>query len=117
MAKFIDAKCVVCGKEYKIKCPECTNGKEQPAWMSIYHNENCKDIYNVCVKFNANMLTKDQAKAIIDKCDLSYRKDFTESTNKILDEILAEKNILEKAIDNKLAKNKAKQSNKKIESD
>lgn len=83
-------ECVVCGAEYTY-CNTCKEHASRPAWMAIYHDENCRSIMNIATEFVAGNLTKTDAKAELDKCDLSNKKNFKESVLKAVNEIYATK--------------------------
>ena len=62
-----------------------------PAWMAIYHDENCKNIMNIATEYVAGNLTKAEAKARLDDCDLTHKKDFKDSMQTILNDICSTK--------------------------
>ena len=78
--------CIVCGTEYEY-CGNCRKHASLPAWMAIYHDENCKAIMHIATEFMAGNLTKADAKVALDKCDLSHKKDFKESVLLAVNEI------------------------------
>jgi hypothetical protein len=46
----------------------------KPIWYNLYHNENCKNIFNAASDYLANAITKEEAKEHFDNCDLSYKE-------------------------------------------
>ena len=72
MAKKNNRKCVCCSTEYRY-CNTCNEDKTKPAWYAIYHNKNCKDIFNTASDYLAGVITKEEAKQKFDACDLSYK--------------------------------------------
>ena len=86
MAIIKSRKCIVCGKEYEY-CNGCKSHMAFPAWMAIYHDENCKNIMNVATEYMAGNLTKADAKAKLDCCDLTNKRNFKDSILKIVNEI------------------------------
>ena len=82
--------CIVCGVEYTY-CNSCKEHASQPSWMAIYHDENCRNIMNIATEYMAGNLTKSDAKAELDKCDLTNKKNFKESVSKAVNEIYATK--------------------------
>lgn len=92
-------KCIVCGKEYDY-CNNCRQYKHLPAWMALYHDENCRNIMNIATEYMAGNMTKETAKLELDACDLSGKKSFKESVLKAVNEIQATK----KAFKNEAAK-------------
>lgn len=70
-----DRECYLCGEKYQY-CPTCSNDKMKPTWMAEFHDANCKTIFDVCTRFNMNLMTKEEAKEAIEKCDLSNKENF-----------------------------------------
>ena len=64
--------CIVCKEHYQY-CDSCYEDIAQPRWKAIYHNENCKNLFNIATDFLAGDLEKTKAKEMLDKCDLSYK--------------------------------------------
>lgn len=63
-------KCIVCGKEYSY-CKSCPKDAKKETWYALYDNENCKNISQALTDYNFNKITKEDAKDILSKCDLS----------------------------------------------
>lgn len=63
-------KCIVCGNEYSY-CRSCPKDAKKETWHALYDNENCKDIAKALTDYNFKLITKDEAKDIVTKCDLS----------------------------------------------
>ena len=83
-------ECIVCGVEYTY-CNSCREHSSQPSWMAIYHDDNCRSIMNIATEYMAGNLTKADAKAELDKCDLTNKKNFKESVLRAVNEIYATK--------------------------
>ena len=62
----------------------------KPSWMNEFHSESCKDIFDICTRFNMEMLTKEQAQKELAKCDLSNKENFKSYVQKDLETIFAE---------------------------
>ena len=90
MAKTKARKCIVCGKEYEY-CNSCRTHSGLPAWMAIYHDENCRNIMNIATEYMAGNLNKAEAKMQLDSCDLKNKKDFKESVLNVVNEIYSTK--------------------------
>lgn len=82
-------KCAICGAEYEY-CSSCSEKKHLPTWKNSFCSENCKTIYDTCVKYNMGNLAKDEAALILKTCDLSKRSKFTPATKRLVKEILAQ---------------------------
>ena len=81
--------CVICGKEYSY-CPNCTEYAELPRWMFLFDKENCKDIWEVINKYRSGEFTAAQAKAELQKLDMSYKDSITPDFKAFLDKICEE---------------------------
>lgn len=82
--------CCVCHKEY----PFCLCNSEdrlKPAWHFAYCSENCRDIYNITSSFENGRLSDVEAKAKLEKLDLSEKNSFGESYQKSIASILKAK--------------------------
>lgn len=82
-------ECYLCGETYNY-CPTCSQDKVKPTWMVEFHNENCKTIFDICTRFNMKLLTKDEAKEALSKCDLSNKANFKDYAQKDIANIFAE---------------------------
>lgn len=80
-------ECYLCGESYQY-CPTCSQDRIKPSWMAEFHSENCKDIFDICTRFNMQLFTKDEAKAAIEKCDLSNKLNFRPSVQNTLSNLL-----------------------------
>lgn len=75
MAKKNNKTCICCGKKYRY-CNSCAEDALKPTWYGIFHNENCKNIYTITNDYksnDSNKLTREEAKKLLDGCDLSYK--------------------------------------------
>ena len=86
-------ECYLCGKDYQY-CSTCSQDKMKPAWMSEFHNENCKNIFDICTRFNMSMMSKNDAKVALEKCDLSNKENFKSYVKRDLENIFAEDPII-----------------------
>ena len=82
-------KCYLCGEKYKY-CNTCSTDRTKPSWMNEFHSESCKDIFDICTRFNMDMLTKEQAQKELAKCDLSNRENFKSYVQNDLEVIFEE---------------------------
>ena len=83
--------CCVCHKEYSF-CPVCNpEDRLKPTWHFAYCSENCKDIYNITSSFENGRLSDIDAKAKLEKLDLSKKDNFGESYQKSIDSTMKAK--------------------------
>ena len=83
-------ECITCGEKYSY-CPSCN--RKEPAWMSEFHEENCKNIFQICTSFNVNVMSKHEAKAALEQCDLSNKVNFKAYIQHDLENILKEEPV------------------------
>lgn len=104
MARKNNRKCICCSVEYRY-CNTCNEDKMKPVWHTIYHNENCKDIFNTASDYLAGAITKEEARQKFDACDLSYKNKLhnkiVEAINAVYDVKVEIKNVVETVAENK----------------
>lgn len=90
-------KCVICGVRYTY-CPGCGEDKDKPAWMSIFHDENCKNIYHITSNYIGNAITKEEAIEQLKECKINttddYNPVFKERIESILDGDVIDKSVV-----------------------
>lgn len=84
-----ERSCLCCGSKYSY-CNNCYDFRNYPLWMNSFHDENCKNIFEICTNYNFKLITKDQAKDALSKCDLSNRSNFSACVKRDLNVILTE---------------------------
>ena len=82
--------CIVCGQEYEY-CNRCGADAHYPAWKSIYHDENCREIMRIATEYMANNISKSEAKKKLNSCNLENKTNFENSVSKAVNQILATK--------------------------
>lgn len=82
----LNKTCCVCGSKYSY-CPSCGNSASKPSWMASFCSENCKKVYEAAASFNMKKMMAEEAKSILDTCDLSNKEHFTSSTQRLIKEI------------------------------
>ena len=86
-------ECYLCGAGYSY-CPTCSQDRMKPAWMAEFHSENCKDIFDICTRFNMRLVTKEDAQSLMKKCDVSNKENFRKSVQNTLDVLLKADDII-----------------------
>lgn len=56
--------CHTCGKEYEY-CPNCSAFSSQPRWKANWDTEECKDVWNILVRYNTEGLDADEVKSVL----------------------------------------------------
>lgn len=96
-------KCICCGEEYNF-CPHCSEYDSLPRWMGMYHNENCKKLFETTNRYLLKTITAEEAKIQYSECDLSYKYKLKKTIVNTINEVnrltkkkcKKEKNIVEK---------------------
>lgn len=86
-------ECYLCGEKY-LYCPTCSQDKTKPAWMSEFHSEDCKNIFDICTRFNMKLMTKMEAQEALKACDISKKENFKSYVQHDLDVIFEEEPII-----------------------
>lgn len=75
-----NCKCKVCGKEYNF-CLKCNHktGTPAPKWKVNFCDENCKKIFDLCVDFNFENITREEAEKQLGSLDTSKFSEFSDS--------------------------------------
>ena len=81
----IKRKCVCCGKEYEF-CPNCMK-KADPAWMTTFDSEVCKDLFNIVSAYNMKKVGKVRVQAFLAEHNITDFNKFTEPIKKVLEEV------------------------------
>lgn len=103
--------CLCCKKTYSF-CTGCSAYDHLPRWMAIFHDENCKKLFNATTDYLAGEITEEEVKAIFDTCDLSDKANFHHSIQELIAQIYGNGNKAEVKADKlvetvpELAKNK-----------
>ncbi len=79
-------ECYLCGKSYQY-CGSCSQDRMKPAWMSEFHSENCKNIFDICTRFNMQLMSKTEAQDALNTCDLSNKENFKSYVQRDLENI------------------------------
>lgn len=88
-----DRKCYLCGESYKY-CPACSQDRMKPSWMGEFHSESCKNIFDICTRFNLGMMSKSEAQTALIECDLSNQANFKSYVKRDLEVIFEEDPIV-----------------------
>ena len=81
-------KCLCCNVDYHY-CPTCSQDRMKPSWMSEFHDENCKNIFDICTRFNMELMSKEDAQKALNACDLSNKENFKDYVKRDIANIFA----------------------------
>lgn len=79
--------CRSCGKEYEY-CYRCDSFASLPTWMTLFHDENCKDLFFIASDYYMKAATDEQLKERLDKCDLSNKDALTDKIKYVIKQLL-----------------------------
>ena len=98
MLKRNNKTCLCCGEKYTF-CTSCDQYDFEPRWKAIFHNKNCKDIFNILTEYNAGNIDRATAVDSLKQCDLSAKDSFVENIKQEINELFEskEKTTLEKS--------------------
>ena len=82
----LNKTCVICGNKYSY-CPVCSKDADKPSWMRLFDESNCNEIYAICTGFRDNVISENEAKERLEKCDLSRLKNFNKGTQDMIAKI------------------------------
>lgn len=81
-------KCLCCNVDYHY-CPTCSQDRMKPSWMAEFHDENCKNIFDICTRFNMELMSKEDAQKALNACDLSNKENFKDYVKRDIANIFA----------------------------
>lgn len=86
-----NATCIICGKDYHL-CIACERNKSNwKPWKALTDTENCYEIYKVLNDYGFNKISKEEARNLLSKLDLSNVDTFKESVKTKIKEIMKTK--------------------------
>jgi uncharacterized membrane protein YgaE (UPF0421/DUF939 family) len=90
MAVKNNKKCIICGTAYSY-CPSCSRDMDKPSWYTLFHSDNCNNIYNIVTGYRDGLLTIAEAKTRLKTLDLSKIDDegFNAKTREQIKKILS----------------------------
>ena len=89
--------CKTCGKQYFF-CSNCEKSSNSPQWMLMWHDLNCKKVFEIVSDYAQGRLSKSNAREALSKCDLKVYYTFKENIRNIIDDITTEEKVLEPQI-------------------
>lgn len=100
MARSYKRTCLVCQQEYEY-CMHCDKFAKLPKWMMLFHDDNCREIFNTMSAYENAEISKDEAKARLNACDFTRKPFYSKTFSKKIDSILntkAKKAIVDEAV-------------------
>ncbi len=96
MSNKINHWCIICGKGYHA-CDSCDSVKSFTPWRALADTADHYKIYLVIKQYNSKMITKNEAKTILENVDLTGMDSFKDSVKDILNEIFKENSSVRKS--------------------
>jgi hypothetical protein len=104
--------CKTCGKEYYF-CSHCEKTLNSPQWMLMWHDINCKKVFEIASEYAQGRMTKKEANKELKSCNLNVYYTFKESIRNVLDEIMTEEKVDEPQVKEESSLKKNRNSRKK----
>lgn len=79
-------KCSICDTVYSF-CSNCSDYDHLPRWMSLFHDENCKNFWETMNLYRTGVDNAETTKQKLDKLDLSMKDSLSDTYKKLLKEI------------------------------
>ena len=81
--------CKTCGVKY-FYCSNCDKTLQSPQWMLMWHEENCKNVFEIVSAYVQKQIDKVTAKERLSHCNLKNLYSYKENIRKYVEEILEE---------------------------
>ena len=85
-------QCLCCGTTYQY-CGTCPEDKYEPTTRALYCSDNCCTIFHAATDYGFGLLTKEEAKEALQKCNLSKLDTFKEIVKCDVKGILEEEKV------------------------
>ena len=103
----LNKTCLVCNKQYH-HCYSCPTDLQHPSWMELFDKENCKNIFNILSRHGQKMIINEEAKELLNQCDLSQKDNFADNIKNHINQIFCidvneeinEEQIVENVVEN-----------------
>ena len=82
----LNKTCLVCQKSYHY-CYSCPTDLQNPSWKNLFDTEQCKEIFNILSRNGQGMITDEEAKELLSKCDLTQKDTFADNIKNHIDKI------------------------------
>lgn len=73
-----ERSCALCGGKYQY-CPHCSDFDSEPKWKTMFHDNNCKTIFDILQKHFLKQYSDAEAVTLLNACDLSVIDNATEA--------------------------------------
>lgn len=90
--------CTVCNTKYQY-CPNCDSYNLEPRWKFLFCSENCNEIFNTVAQFEGGAINADEARKILDKCDLKKAQPLGAGVKEGVNKIYKQKPVVKKFVE------------------
>lgn len=112
MAK-LNRVCCTCGHKYSY-CTDCYEDRYLETWHIMFHDENCKKIFNIINKHFYKHITTEEAIKMLKACDLSNLSDLNDDIQRDIKNIMSQDKVVAKKVEcNTYQKNNKKANRNK----
>lgn len=110
MAK-LNRVCFTCGQKYSY-CTDCYEDRHLETWHIMFHDENCKKIFNIINKHFYKYITTEEAIKLLKACNLSNLSDLNDDIQRDIKNIMSQEEIATKKVEYRKSQNKNKNNSK-----
>lgn len=82
----LNRTCLTCQSQYYY-CFSCPSDLQHPSWKSAFDTENCKEIFNILSRHGQGKISNEEAKELLNKCDLTKKDTFAENIKNHINQI------------------------------
>lgn len=109
-----ERNCTVCGRQYKY-CPKCSQYDGMEKWHVEYCSEQCKNTYSTINKYAFKHITKDEAKMLLEKNNITKNSELLPRWKELVEEILKveEKEVVKSIVKKSVTKTTTKKTTRK----
>lgn len=104
MAK-LNRTCFTCGEKHSY-CPDCYDDRHLESWHIMFHDENCKNVFNIINQYFYSHITTEEAIKQLKCCDLTIK--FIDDIQNEVDKLLIKDKPAEEPVVNMEYKNSYK---------
>lgn len=108
----VNRTCKTCGKEY-FYCSHCNKSLNSPQWMLMWHEQNCKNVFEIVSDYAQGRIQKNEAKKQLEYCNLKNFYTYNEKIRNLIEEIQAEE-VVETTQTQRSTSKSQKRNRKKI---
>lgn len=110
MAK-LNRVCCTCGEKYSY-CTDCYEDRHLETWHIMFHDENCKKIFDALNRHFYKHITTEDAIKLLKMCDLSNFDNLNDDIKKDIKDVMSQDKVATKKVEYKTNQDKNKNNSK-----